>query len=385
MTEPERPSAKPPQKPAPPAGPPGLGALFESAVTAAYDPSEFRRAAARPAPGFGAAGGLALAAGAAALGINWAHAVVSNPGFIQRFSPPILAAVAVAALGLYSSLLLILAVLLYAMGNGCGGKGGFERGLQAVAMLSILVPLQMLCNWFPLAWIVPALLAGWVASGALEGLFLAPAGPARAICAVLAAGAIGLQFVGREMADRARDAYALAQPVAGAADEQAKLASELRAVQDRTQDIQSALSASAAAPASSPAPVSSLDLLRGGLDSVAAQPQNAAPAAAAIAAPPPALASSAAGMLDAVAPLLASIAASKNATPEMKADFKELNGLIGDLKGQLASGKPVDRAVFAQKMARYQQLLVKVMTESRPSSAPAANPTPHLQLPGDGK
>ncbi len=211
MPEPEPRPAPQPAKASTAPQAPGFGELFEQSLAAIVDPSVFRRAAERPAPSFGAAGGLALAAGAEALAINLAHAVVASPGLLQPLTPLILAAVGVAALGLYASVLLLLAVLLYGIGNGFGGKGEFERGLQAAAMISVLAPVQMLCNWFPAAWIVPALLAAWVAAGALENLFNVRPGPARTLCALLAAGAIGLQFAGRALADRARDAYAATQ------------------------------------------------------------------------------------------------------------------------------------------------------------------------------
>ncbi len=69
----------------------------------------------------------------------------------------------------------------------------------------------------------------------------------------------------------------------------------------------------------------------------------------------------AAGMLDALTPMLNMLANSKTMKPAQKADIKELQGLMQELKTQMISGKRMDNAVFAEKMARYQTLLMKVM------------------------
>lgn len=373
---------------------PGLGELFEQSLTAAFDPSVFRRAALRPPPSFGSVAGLALASGGAALAIGLAHAFVATPGFLRPFSPPVVAAVAVAGVGLYSSLLLLLAVALYGVGNGAGGKGEFERGLQAAAMISALAPLQMMCGWFPAAWPVPALLAAWVAAGSLEGLFNANRGPVRAVCALLAAGAIGLQFVGRTFVDRTRDAYSAAQAVQESAAANAELARSVSALAQQAGDASGA-AVFPQGPVSAAPATSGLDLLRGGPaeGDEASSPQTSPLAAPATqAAPPPgidaaarAMQTSAAGMLDALTPMINMLTTSKSLRPEQQADIKELQGLMRELKTDMASNKKMDNAVFQDKMRRYQSLLMRVMAYSS-QAAPAAGGAakaapPHLQLP----
>ncbi len=389
-----RPAPQPPTPAAPPRAP-DFAELFETALAALVDPSVFRRLAARPSPSFGVSAGFALAAGGASLAINLAHALVSNPDLLRQFPPLMLAAVGGAALGLYASVLLLLSVMLYGLGNAFGGKGEFERGLQAAAMISALGPIQMLCSWFPAAWVLPALLAGWVAAGALEGLFGARPGPVRALCAALAAVAIGLQFAGRMLADRARDAYAATRTMTEAAGSSADLARSMAAFQQQAAAAMPAPAGPAAA--SAPAPASGRDLLRGGPSDDAASPAGPAAApgqAPANAMPPGVLAATqglqanAAGMLDALTPLLAGLSANKNMTPLQKADMKELQNLVADIKTQLASGQPVDNAAFAAKMARYQQLLARVMAGGLSlappgASGPAAKPAPHLVIPKD--
>jgi hypothetical protein len=233
MPEPEsRPAPATPPKPASPRAP-GFGELLEQSLLAVVDPSVFRRAAARPAPSFGVAGGLALAAGAATLAAGLAYAVISSPELLRRFTPPILAALGAAALGVYALLVLLFAAALYGIGKGFGGGGDFDRGLQAAAMISVLAPLQMLCNWFPFAWIAPALLAAWAAAGALEGLFDARPGPVRSLCVLLAAGGIGLQAAGRALTDRALGAYGAVQAAKETVAVNADLARSMSALAQR--------------------------------------------------------------------------------------------------------------------------------------------------------
>jgi hypothetical protein len=81
----------------------------------------------------------------------------------------------------------------------------------------------------------------------------------------------------------------------------------------------------------------------------------------------------AAGMLDALTPMLDMLQSSGKIGPQQKADMKELQGLMQELKTQMVAGKRMDDAVFKEKMARYQALLMKVMAYSAPpqSAAPA--------------
>jgi DNA anti-recombination protein RmuC len=94
-------------------------------------------------------------------------------------------------------------------------------------------------------------------------------------------------------------------------------------------------------------------------------------------------------MLDALTPLLNTLTASRSLRPEQKADIKELQGLMQELKTQMISGKRLDNAVFAEKMSRYQALLLKVMAYSTqaapaaPAAPPPAMPQVHLKLPQD--
>jgi hypothetical protein len=97
-----------------------------------------------------------------------------------------------------------------------------------------------------------------------------------------------------------------------------------------------------------------------------------------------AMQANAAGMLDALTPMINMLTASKTLAPQQKADIKELQGLMQELKTQMVSGKRMENDVWGQKMARYQTLLMKVMAysaQAQPAAAPAAAPQIHLKLP----
>ncbi|MBI3566261.1 MAG: hypothetical protein HY079_13780 [Elusimicrobia bacterium] len=389
------PAAKaPPAKAAPPPAPPGAGELLESALAGLAGPAAFRALAARPAPSTATAGAFALSAGAASLAVGLAHAVVESPGLLGRFSPPMIAAVAVAALGLYGSVTLLLAVMLYGLGNALGGKGDFDRGLQAAAMMSVLWPAQMMCNWFPLAWVLPSALAAWLAANALEGLFAAKPWTARTVCAVLGAGALAMITIARVVGERAAESAAAAQAMTQAAASEADLARQLQTVAARMQALPDAGPPSGGPGTAARPATSGLDLLRGGEEGQAAAPEPAAPAAQAAQAVQAAQGAqtNASGMLDSLAPLLDNPAMSKNLTAAQKAEMQELQAVMADLRAQMASGHSLSNADYAKKMQRLQALTMAMMAAAAAQTAPAAPPTPapekktpHLKLPEPGE
>jgi hypothetical protein len=381
-----------PAKAAPPPVAPGFMELLEAAVAGVFNPAVYVGLAARPAPSIATTAGLAAASGAASLVVNLAHSVVETPGFLGRYSPLLMGAVTVAALGMYGSVTLLLAVMMYGLGNALGGKGEFDRGLQCAAMMSILWPVQMMCNWFPVAWVLPSALAAWIAAIALVGLFGAKPILSRTVCAILGAGALAIQTVAHVVADKAAEAISATQAVTQATEAQADFAKQMQAVQTQMQAVTDATAASAAPsgalPGARPA-TSGLDLLRGpgGEDGGTQAPAPEAPPAVIEAAK--GMQANAAGMLDSISPLLNNPAMTKNMTPDQKANLVELQTLMADLKAQMASGHSVSDAAFAQKMQRFQALTLKMMSAAASAPpAPAAAPvkaTPHLVLPDESK
>lgn len=351
----DTPAAAPP---ATPATAPGLTELFEqSLMSLALAPSVFGAAALRPAPSFGAAAGLILASGAAALAVG----LGTNQDFLQRFPPAMIAVMAAAALGIYASLLLLFAVLLYGLGRSLGGTGDFDRALQAAAAVSLLTPLQAICGGFPVVWALPPVAAAWVAAGALEKLFKADPVPVRAACALLAAAAIGLQFAGKLFIGRAGQAYALTQT-----------ASQAMRLNDELVRQMQAMPAPDAAGVTAPAATgtSGLDLLRGPEDDAPASP----PVAAAPAAPAQdtaQLEQHASDMLTSLTPMLETAAASGKLSPQQKSDMKELQKLMKDLQEQMKPGaKRLSPAEEAKNMAQIQQMTMRMMSMSMQAAPP---------------
>jgi hypothetical protein len=269
-----------------------------------------------------------------------------------------IAIMSAAALGLYSCLLLLLAVLFYGLGRCLGGTGNFDRALQTAAALSLIGPLQALCNWFALAWALPALLAAWVAAGALEGLFKTKPFPARAACALLAGAAIGLQFAGRVFVERAGQAYALTRAANSAAKTNDDLVRQIQAIQ------QQAISAADASTGVTPATIgtSSLDLLRG---PTGENPSTEVPGISQAETMPDIaeVQQNASAMLESLSPILDNPAITKNMSPQQKSDMKNLQVLMKDLQTQMQPGSArLSDAEQAKRMAQIQQMTMRMMS-----------------------
>lgn len=375
--------ASPSAPPAAAVAPVGLGELFEQSMHAlVHAPETFRAAAARPAPGYVPALTLALADGALAIAINLVHSAISNPRFLDRYSGGLLAAISAAVLGVYVSLFLLLAVLIYALGLALGGKGDFNRGVQAAAALTLLAPLQSAANALPHAWPLPALLAGWMAAGALTGLFSASLPAARTLCGVLTAAAIGGQFFLRAVASRAADLAAAASVAAQAAQINAQFSRGFPMTQPSSVGF-SAVGGAPAAPSSASAPraVSGLDLLRGpddgGNAAAPAAPQTPAQAAAAINRQAQGVEQSAVAMIDALGPMLNNPAMTQRMNSQQKAQFRQLTVMIQNVRTQIASGRRISPDEMNRQMMQIQQLAMGLMMAQ--AAAPAPPPTPHLR------
>ncbi|MFI5348296.1 MAG: hypothetical protein ACHQ2Z_02025 [Elusimicrobiota bacterium] len=195
------------------------------------------------------------------------------------------------------------------------------------------------------------------------------------LCGLFAFAAIGVKLAGRAAVDRDLGPLGAAPAPKDASDATDHADPSISALTQQAQAVSAAAAAVTAPPAAS-----GLDLLRGPSESDAYAPQGApSPSAAPQGGPAPALAASvqamqanAAGMLDALTPMLNMLQSSSKMGPQQKADVKELQGLMQELKTQMVSGKRMDDAVFKEKMIRYQTLLMKVMANSAPASAAPA-------------
>ena len=353
--------------------PPSLGELFELSLTALVNaPGVAFRLSERPAPGPGASLLVALAWGAAFFGQNLVHAALAYPGAIQAYAPRQLAAAAFAALAIWTSLALLAASLLYGLGRILGSAGDFDRALLLSALVLAAAPVHALLCWFPMAWIAPALIAAWIAACGLTELFKADRWAARGACSVLAAAALALQYG----AGLAVEKYSAAAQFAAAAaqsapsfDQMAELQKQMLQVQAAAADLKPAATGVIAAPAGA----SSLDLLRGpaGETAPAAGPTELQQVAQ-MSAQGDAMNKSMVAMLDTMGPLLNNPMITQNMGPAQKADFAELTGMIRDLKAGMAARTITSPQEQQAKMAKIQQLVMRVMSSGMTMPKPQA-------------
>ena len=372
MSDAPPPAPKPAEPPpAPPPAAPSVGVLLEQSLTALVDaPGVFLRLAARPAPSIGAALAAASVWGAAFFLINAARVGLSSPAAFARFSPVSFVFAGAAALATWAALALLGGAILLVLGRMLGKEGDFGRGMEAAAVVLAAAPVLALCGWAPgPAWMAPTVVAAWMAACALSAFFGAPPWGARAACAVVAAGALALQYGARAAADRLA-AGAAAAPAA------LELAGQLEQFQEASRQ---AAAAGASAPAPAGAPASSLDLLRGTggddpVDDGTAAPAlvpplpRAAPDAAAVDRGLKAardLNASMIAMLDSLGPMLSDPRVVAGLKPSQRADLAELKRLIGEAKTEMKADK-FDRKANDARIMKIQALTMRLMEANIP-------------------
>ena len=355
----------PAEKAAPPAEAPSFGELLELSLTALVNaPGAFERLATRPAPRPGASFALTLVWGAAFFGLNLVHVAISSPGRLSAFAPWQLAAGAAAGLGLWTALYLLGSAFMFALGRALGPEGAFDRALLVTAVTLAAAPAQALISWVPAAWPVPALVACWIAACGLRSQFKTDAWAARGACAVLAAGALAVQYGAGVLIDR----YGTAASLAAASAQGGPPAAQLADLQRQMLEARAIVDAG---PAAAPTPEkSSLDLLRVSADeeipatgpTQLQQLKAMSAKGEAVNAQADALGDSVVGMLSSIEPMLSNPAITQSMSLQQKSDFKELKGLIAELKGDIAAKKHVAAKDQQAQMLRIQSLLMRMMT-----------------------
>lgn len=362
MSDPENAAAPkaPEDSPKPALLAPKLGEMFELALTALVNaPGVFAALAARPAPGPGSSLLVALAWGASFLGLNLLHGAIANPALIQRFPPWQVGVIGFFGLGLWTALFLLGSSLVYGLGRALGSEGDFDRALLVAAVTLAAAPVAGLCAWFPMAWVVPALVAAWIAACGLSALFKADPWAARGVCAVLAAAVLALQYG----AGLAVEKYSAAVQLAASAAQGAPSSNQLAELQQQMQQIQAIADEAPKIGASPDANRSSLDLLRG---PGAEEPRPTGPTErqqlAQMSSSGDAMNKSVLAMLDSMAPLLSNPMVTKNMTAPQKADFAELQKMISDMRAGLAANTITSTQDQQAKMMKIQQLVMRMMS-----------------------
>lgn len=352
----------------PPTVAPSFAELFElSAMALVNAPSVIFRLAQRPAPAPSSSFLLALAWGVVFFALNLIHVVVAKPAALNAYPAWQLGAVALSGFGVWIALYLLGASFLYGLGRSLGQGGDFDLALAAAALILAAGPVQALCGWMPALWFLPTVLAAWIAACALHGLFKAEVWSARGLCALLAGGALGLQYAATLAVERYAES-ALAAASAGPS------ATELADLQKQLSQIQTL----ADTPVATGAPASSsLDLLRGpvGQDTTPA-PTDAERLRqlADMSAKGDAMNKSVVAMLDSIAPMLNNPALTKNMGPQQKADFAEMNKLMAEMKNGIASNSPQPPEQRQKDMLRFQNLMMRMLSAAPAPEMPAARP-----------
>lgn len=368
---PDSPKASQPEKPKEPLPvAPGLGELFELALTALVNaPGVFLRLSARPAPGPGSSFLLALACGASFFALNLIRVALSHPAELQAVAPWKVGAVFAAALGTWAGLYLLVSSFVFGLGRALGAAGDFSRALLVAAIVLATAPLQALCSWFPAAWVLPAVLAAWIMACGLISQFAANAWAARGVCAVLAGGALALQYGAGLLVEK----YAETARLAAAAASAAPSADQLVDLQKQMQQMQTIAVESTPASAnpdsaqsdSAQPNRSSLDLLSGPSDAT----QGASPLPltekqqlAQMSASGDAMNASVIGMLDSIGPMLNNPAITQGMTPPQKKDYAELQKMIAELKAGMAAKTITTPAQQQAQMMKIQGLVMRMMS-----------------------
>lgn len=360
------------KKEAPPPPAPAIPELLELSLTALVNaPGVFAKLAARPAAGPGAAFAAALFWGALFFALNLVKIALSNPDLLRSYPAWQIGAVGLLALGAWASLYLLASSLLYGLGRALGSAGDFDRALLVAAVALAAAPVQALTQWFPSAWVAPALLAAWIAACGLASLFQANAWAARGACAALAAAVLGLQYGTGLLVEK----YSAAAQMAAVAAQAAPTEDQMAELQRQMQQVQAA--AAQAPEAGAPAGASGLDLLRGpgGEEAPAAVPDEMQKVQQ-MTAQGDAMNKSMVGMLESIAPMLSNPAITRNMTPQQKADFDELNEMLRDLKSGIASNTITTPQEQQAKMQKIQQLVMRMLSSGLAMPKPGPAPPP---------
>jgi hypothetical protein len=351
---------------------PSLGELFEESLAALVNtPGVFLRLDQRPAPSPVASFALALAWGGVFFALNLVHVLIATPAVLAPYPAWQVAAVGLLGLGIWAAFFLLGGSFLYGLGRTLGPSGDFDRALVVAALALVAAPIQALCGWVPALWFLPTVLSAWIVACGLHGLFKADAWTARGLCALLAAGALGLQYAGSLAVERyAQAALRASQPGPPAA--------QFRDLQQQVQQIQAlAVPPLAATTAPSAPGASSLDLLRGpGGNEPARAPSNEErrQQLAQMSAQGDAMNKSVAAMLDSMLPMLNNPALTKNMSPQQKADFAELNKIIAEMKDGMTSNAALTPQESRQQMARIQNLMMRMLSAAPAMPKPPAAP-----------
>jgi len=338
-----------------PGAPYGLGRMLQDTVTAPLWPrAVFTALADRPAPSYGVmiANLLAFCAAAYAAAIFQAGAAL--PGFLPE-APLSLALALAAVMALTVPFSFIAAGVLHTFMLLCGGEGNFQRSYQALSLLSLAAALEAILISFDPLWLLPWLLAAFLAAAAARTLHRAPVLRAAAVFVLLAAfGAGGQWWAQQRLIPLVRTARVFSAATAAA-----------QAMAPRAP----LLAAPATPAAPSPASAGSLDLIAPFHEGTSAPAAQAAPELQAKA---EAVQRATADMLGPVMGLLNDPSLTKNLPPEQAKSMAALAGMMKDMQAAMAGGKNISPQERDAMRIRLQTIMPQLMKQMPAPAQPAA-------------
>ncbi|HBT62068.1 MAG TPA: hypothetical protein DEB40_10035 [Elusimicrobia bacterium] len=356
--------------------------MLEDALTAPLRAGTvFGALAERPAPGYDVMIPSLLVFCASAFAADFMRSAYAFPTLV-RFSPAGLALTAAATLAITVPASFVAAGLLHAFMLLAGGTGDFKRSYQACALLSIAMPLQAMLGWFDTAWILPALLAAYLAVEAARTLHRAPPARAAAVFGVLAALTLGGEWFARQQLARAALMLKEEPNIEQLAASTAEFNRQMQQLQGMSPSSKPATGPN---PDSSPAQDPGLGNITpgdnprtSGLDLLYAPGTGAGPETPRdVSIQAHAVEQTAANMMVPVLSMLNNPQLTKGMSPEQAQQTRELAAMVSQMQSTLSTGQrltPQQQAAMTRKMQAMVLQLMSQMNDSKNAPArPRAN------------
>jgi hypothetical protein len=325
----------------------GVGRMFEDTLCAMFQPGHvFAVRACKPAPAYAVMIPNLMIFCAAVCVTNLLRACVATPELVHS-SPSTVAIAAAAGLILAVPLSFVAAGALHAFMLLAGGHGDFQRSYQASSMLSILIALQAMLNWFDWVWVLPFLLAAWLATAAARALHRAPALRAGVVFGLAAAFCIAGQWGLRQQFSRWSQTTLAMQPAA-----------------EPAQDL-SSQPQHMPVPLNPPQPeaLSSLEL--------PSPPRSVSQTESPVQAQAQSIQQATTNLLAPIMAMLKNPALTKGLSSEQLKQLSSLTAMMNQMQKSMAAGNKTTPAEQAAMMAQFQSAMMQFMAQT-----PAAQKSP---------
>ncbi len=353
----------------------GLARMLEDTVTAPLRPATvFSSLAGKPAPSYAVMIPNILVFCALGYAAGFVRAGLVTPAILEA-SPALTAIAALAAMVLAVPASFLAAGVMHAFMLLSGGEEDFQRSYQATSLLSTLLVLQSLLNWFDWTWALPAALGAGLAALAARFLHRAPAARAAVVFSLLGVCAVsGQWWARREVSQLAETAKTVRTAAAAAQDlgRQLQQAQQLAPPLERgtgpvlpapsPEQIQTLWSGPVSS-ASLPAVISGLQLLLPPATGAWDGPADARRLQTQAQAQTQYLQQATSGMLAPIMGMLNNPAMTRNLPPDKAQQVRALTSLINQLQASMASGKKLTPEENAAVMAQMQGSVLQLMSQ----------------------